>query len=42
MIIVKVTYTAKADFVSKNQENINEFLIDFKKINSDDFRYIAL
>ena len=41
MIVVKVTYTVKADFVQKNQVNINEFLKDFKKIKSNDFRYIV-
>lgn len=41
MIVVKVTYTLKADFVLKNQENIHIFLNDFKKISSNDFRYIA-
>ena len=41
MIIVKVTYTVQADFVLKNQKNINEFLKDFKKIKSNDFRYIV-
>ncbi len=41
MIIVKVTYTVKSDFVIKNQENINKFIEDFKKIGSNDFRYIA-
>ena len=41
MIIVKVTYTVKVDFVQKNQENINDFLKDFKKIKSNDFRYIV-
>ncbi len=41
MIIVKVTYTIKPDFVIKNQENINVFLNEFKKIKSNDFRYIA-
>lgn len=41
MIIVKVTYTLQADFVQKNQENINEFLKDFKKINGNNFRYMA-
>lgn len=41
MIVVKVTYTVKADFVQKNQENISEFLKDFKKIKSNDFRYIV-
>ena len=39
MIVVKVTYTVKVDFVMKNQENINEFLKDFKKIKNNDFRY---
>lgn len=41
MIIVKVTYTVKFDFVVKNQENINLFLKDFKKVKGSDFRYIA-
>lgn len=41
MIVVKVTYTVKADFIQKNQENISEFLKDFKKIKSNDFRYIV-
>ena len=41
MIIVKVTYTVNPDFANKNQENINEFLKDFKKIKSNDFRYIV-
>lgn len=41
MIIVKVTYTVKPDFVIKNKEKINEFIKDFKKINSNDFRCIA-
>lgn len=41
MIIVKVTYTVKSEFVLKNQENINSFMKDFRKINSTDFRYTA-
>ena len=41
MIIIKVTYTVQADFILKNQENINEFLQDFKKLKSNDFRYIV-
>ena len=41
MIIVRVAYTVKPDFVIKNQENINEFIKDFKKIGSNNFRYIA-
>ncbi len=39
MIIVKVTYTVSPDFVIKNQENINRFLKDFKKMDSNKFRY---
>ena len=39
MISVKVTYTVKPEFVQKNQENINLFMADFKKLNSDEFRY---
>lgn len=39
MIIVKVTYTVKSDFVYKNQENINKFLKAFREIGSNDFRY---
>jgi hypothetical protein len=42
MIIVKVTYTVKSNFVLKNQENIRQFLKDFKKINNNDFRYLSL
>ena len=41
MIIVKVTYTVNSEFILKNQENINEFLKDFKKLKSNDFRYIV-
>lgn len=41
MIIVKVTYTVQLDFVQKNQENINLFMVDFKKMNTDDFRYVS-
>jgi hypothetical protein len=41
MIIVKVTYTVKADFVQKNQENIKLFMVDFKKLNTNDFRYVS-
>lgn len=38
---VKVTYTVKPEFVLKNQENINSFMKDFRKINKADFRYIV-
>jgi hypothetical protein len=39
MIVVKVTYTVKKDFVAKNQENIHRFLQDFKALDNDAFRY---
>ncbi|MES2777259.1 MAG: hypothetical protein V4722_23985 [Bacteroidota bacterium] len=39
MIIVKVTYTVKAAFADKNQENINVFIKDFQELDSKDFRY---
>ena len=39
MILVKVTYTVKPEFIQRNQENINLFMADFKKLNSDEFRY---
>src|SRR5699024_2102553 len=41
MIIVKVTYTVKPDLVQKNQENINLFMVDFKKLNTNDFQYVS-
>src|SRR5688572_21435890 len=41
MIIVKVTYTVKQEFVQKNQENIKLFMNDFKNLNSTEFRYNA-
>ena len=41
MIIVKVTYTVRSDFILKNKENIDVFLNDFKKIKSSEFRYIV-
>ena len=41
MIIVKVSYTVQSAFVKQNQENINLFMIDFKKMNTDEFRYVS-
>lgn len=41
MIIVKVSYTVKPEFVQKNQENIKLFMNDFKNLNSVEFRYNA-
>lgn len=41
MITVKVTYTVKPEFVNKNQENINRFMDDFKKMDTGDFRYMS-
>src|SRR5687767_14956844 len=38
MISVKVTYTVKSGFAIKNQENIHQFMNDFKTL-SNDFRY---
>ena len=37
MIIVKVSYTVTPEFVQKNRENIDQFMIDFQKMNS--FKY---
>jgi hypothetical protein len=39
MITVKVSYTVKPEFVSKNKENISVFLNDFKKMDPSDFKY---
>lgn len=39
MIIVKVTYTVKPNFVNKNKENIQLFMEDFQKLNTNDFLY---
>jgi hypothetical protein len=41
MIVVKVTYTVKSEFVQQNHENINRFMVDFKKMDSNDFRYTS-
>lgn len=41
MIGFKVTYTGKAEFVNKNQENINLFMSDFIELPNNDFRYTA-
>lgn len=41
MITVKVTYIVKPEFVKKNQENIKLFMIDFKKMNLNNFHYAA-
>jgi hypothetical protein len=41
MIVVKVTYTVKSEFVQKNEENIRAFMKDFRKLNSAGFRYSA-
>ncbi len=39
MIIAKVTYTVKPEFVQQNQENIHLFMTDFKKMKEIQFRY---
>lgn len=41
MIIVKVSYTVKKDFVQQNKANIDRFIADFKKMNNNDFQYTA-
>ncbi|MGO1521247.1 MAG: hypothetical protein ACTHZ1_07750 [Sphingobacterium sp.] len=41
MIIVKVSYTVQSAFVQQNQENINLFMIDFKKMKTNEFRYVS-
>lgn len=41
MIIVKVSYTVQSAFVQQNQENINLFMVDFKKMNTNEFRYFS-
>lgn len=41
MIIVKVSYTVQSAFVQQNQENIKLFMDDFKKLNSNEFRYAS-
>ena len=45
MIIAKVTYTVRAEFAQKNQENINLFMEEFKKLNRKEYEvcisYIA-
>ncbi|MET3115021.1 hypothetical protein AAKU52_002764 [Pedobacter sp. CG_S7] len=39
MIIVKVTYTVKLEFVKENQNNIDVFMADFKRLKQNNFRY---
>lgn len=39
MIIVKVTYTVNEDYVERNQELIQAFLTDFKKLDHIKFLY---
>jgi hypothetical protein len=39
MKIVRVTYTAKADYVAHNQENIKTVMNDLRQINSPGINY---
>lgn len=41
MKIIKVTYTVKPDFVSKNRENVKAFIEDLSKSNNSAIRYFA-
>lgn len=39
MIIVKVTYKVREAFAAQNQQNINAFMEDLRRLGSNDFRY---
>lgn len=39
MIVVNVSYTVTPEFVQKNQYNIRSFMVDFRKMDKNDFRY---
>lgn len=39
MIIVKVTYTVKQEFVAENRDNISAFMKDFREMDNTGFRY---
>jgi len=41
MKTIKVTYTVNPEFISKNQENIDSFMKDFREISPTDFRYVV-
>jgi quinol monooxygenase YgiN len=41
MIVVKVNYTVRPEYVEKNKQNIKTFMADFKNLNNDEFRYIV-
>ena len=42
MIVVKVTYTVKDEYVNPNKEMIQAFLTDFKKLDGTQFLYSIL
>lgn len=42
MIVVKVTYTVKDEYVNTNKEMIQAFLTDFKKLDGTQFLYSIL
>ena len=42
MIVVKVTYTVREDFVSENRSNIGKFLEDLRVLNNPGIRYTVL
>jgi hypothetical protein len=39
MKTIKVTYTVNRAFVPENLQNIQTFMADFRRMQSDDFRY---
>lgn len=42
MKTIRVTYTVKQEFAAKNQENIQLFLEEVKRIADPDMRYLVL
>lgn len=39
MIAVEVRYTVKESFISQNEQNISQFLADFKQLSKANFLY---
>jgi hypothetical protein len=41
MIVVRVIYTVKPDYVLQNQANINEVMIDLRNLNNPNAKYAS-
>jgi hypothetical protein len=41
MIVVKVTYTVKSNFVETNRKNVEKFISDVNKLNEPAIRYYS-